>query len=470
MNCYVRILCSICVICVAGSSFGFGARLAFARVPKRLALAIGISEYQSIKKLTYAHSDALQMSAFLKRHGFEVTTLINQDASKRAILKAMKQLRDRAQPGDKVVFYYSGHGTTLRLGKDSHKCQGAILPYHTKMVAKKTFVVDSVLTTKKIAGWAKSFRTSHVLFLFDSCFSGHMAPAGGARGKFDRGDGPTPRFVASRSSCSYKRRKRNRSIQFVPRSSKYTLFSASDKDQFAYEDKYVKGGYFTYMLLKAFKKLQKRPCSNYRELMREMMKVAKKKWRLAQAIPRIQQPQIIGRPTLPLFFGGPLIGASRSCSERDKRFCAMMTMRRPGSRRKRVCYPAGKRVRLSVKLTKSAYVAICGRSTEGKKGRFFPNRYHRSFRLRAGRTYVFPPNPRMYGIKAYGPPGTALFWLVADRKRQPRCGKVPKTKAVLRRIAAGSRGGFGVVPGKRVKIPGQRGALVVTWTRAMVAR
>ena len=76
-----------------------------------LALSIGIDAYETLTPLDGAVRDARDVSATLRRFGaYPVFTLINEDATRVAVIGAMDQLLSRAAPGDVIVLHFSGHG------------------------------------------------------------------------------------------------------------------------------------------------------------------------------------------------------------------------------------------------------------------------------------------------------------------------------------------------------------------------
>ena len=83
-------------------------------------LAVGVNRYANPQyNLKYAVADAQDFAAEVRqkqeklaRYGnVEVTTLLDDEATKANILKALAQIAAKAQPEDAVVIYFAGHGT-----------------------------------------------------------------------------------------------------------------------------------------------------------------------------------------------------------------------------------------------------------------------------------------------------------------------------------------------------------------------
>lgn len=87
------------------------------------AVVVGIGRYVHMPTLKFSDDDAYQMYAFLKSPeggalpDNQVRVLIDEDATRENILKAMREVFLKADENDVVMFYYSGHGV-----------EGAFLP------------------------------------------------------------------------------------------------------------------------------------------------------------------------------------------------------------------------------------------------------------------------------------------------------------------------------------------------------
>jgi tetratricopeptide (TPR) repeat protein len=80
---------------------------------KTRALVIGISDYQYIDKLNYADRDAEIFASYLFSQGIapeDVVLMKNKDAKRANIITELLRLAQLSQPGDNLIFYFSGHG------------------------------------------------------------------------------------------------------------------------------------------------------------------------------------------------------------------------------------------------------------------------------------------------------------------------------------------------------------------------
>src|SRR6266849_4995667 len=73
----------------------------------RVALVVGVSKYEHAASLTNTLNDAKDITAALKRLGFDVETLF--DPNRTALEAAVRRYGDRSAGAETSVFYYSGH-------------------------------------------------------------------------------------------------------------------------------------------------------------------------------------------------------------------------------------------------------------------------------------------------------------------------------------------------------------------------
>ncbi len=106
--------------------------------PKRIALLVGVGSYPGlIQKYQLAGPkpdvEALR-DVLAVRWGFQsadIKTLVNNQATKAAIMQELRALAGRSKPGDEILVYFSGHGTSALSGSGipvPHG-SGAFLPY-----------------------------------------------------------------------------------------------------------------------------------------------------------------------------------------------------------------------------------------------------------------------------------------------------------------------------------------------------
>jgi uncharacterized caspase-like protein len=79
---------------------------------KRVALVIGMSNYQHLSSLPNPVPDAKAIAAELKDHGFAVSEYYNLDRA--GLLDALERFERDATGAEVAVVYYAGHGMSIQ--------------------------------------------------------------------------------------------------------------------------------------------------------------------------------------------------------------------------------------------------------------------------------------------------------------------------------------------------------------------
>jgi hypothetical protein len=121
----------------------------------------------------------------------DVHTLLDQQATHDAILSEISALEQRSAPGDTLLIYYSGHGTSAKADGNSYALPydtGAWIPYdidnNSVAGAQRTLVIGhrDLLPRLKHLDEAGRF----VVVVSDSCYSGQVVRAFGLKSKANR--------------------------------------------------------------------------------------------------------------------------------------------------------------------------------------------------------------------------------------------------------------------------------------------
>lgn len=139
------------------------------------ALVIGVASYNHMPTLHFTDDDAYRMYAFLKSPeggalpDNQISILIDEDATKRKIIKQLEALSKNAGRNDLILLYFSGHGI-----------KGAFLPID---------FVDGKRQLKhsEIAAILDRSRAKNKLVIADACHSGSwLTPKGGSKPLLDK--------------------------------------------------------------------------------------------------------------------------------------------------------------------------------------------------------------------------------------------------------------------------------------------
>lgn len=133
------------------------------------ALVIGVDDYPApLPKLKTAVNDAKSFAGLLtSKYGFQVTTLLNQDATRDKILGAITHFRKALAENDSFLIYYAGHGSYDRATE-----KGYWLPVDADsdpLITSRDISADDLVT--EVRGLA----ARHVIIISDSCFSGDLS-------------------------------------------------------------------------------------------------------------------------------------------------------------------------------------------------------------------------------------------------------------------------------------------------------
>ncbi|KAA6184092.1 hypothetical protein F2Q65_13550 [Thiohalocapsa marina] len=141
------------------------------------ALVVGIDAYQHISPLHGAVADAQDIAAALRRAGVSDLTLrLDADATRERLTADWQALMDRAQPGDRLVFSFAGHGTQeperIAGNEDDGKDEVLLLGG----VSENGAGTRERIPDDELNQWFRdaAARGLDVLFVADSCHSGTL--------------------------------------------------------------------------------------------------------------------------------------------------------------------------------------------------------------------------------------------------------------------------------------------------------
>lgn len=135
---------------------------------KNYALIIGIDSYRHIPKLKTAVNDALAVAKVLKDdYGFTPTILLEDQASRAAILKELNTIKNKLNPEDRLLIYYAGHGYNDKDTETSYW-----LPVDADQNDPTNW-----LEAKSVTDQLKRSQARQILVVADSCYAGTISRA-----------------------------------------------------------------------------------------------------------------------------------------------------------------------------------------------------------------------------------------------------------------------------------------------------
>ncbi|WP_119391179.1 caspase family protein [Taklimakanibacter lacteus] len=141
------------------------------------ALLVGVSHYDETLKawrdLPAVGEEIDELGRTLEiMHGFKVKTLL--DPTGRALETAIKDFVNEhgSKTNARLLFFFSGHGITIE-NKLTRKKVGWFIPKDAPHhIDSPIPFANTALNMSRIAEWSELMEAKHVLWVFDSCFSG----------------------------------------------------------------------------------------------------------------------------------------------------------------------------------------------------------------------------------------------------------------------------------------------------------
>ena len=154
------------------------------------ALLIGIGNYPYVSKLKGQKNDVDSMyNLLINKEGFqdsEIITLLDEQATYAGIVHAFQRLKNETQAGDRVVFYFSGHGIQIddANGDEADGKDETLIAYDASYSGHPKVPFGSALnliTDDQLKIWFDGMADRRVEVIVDACYSGTItrAPLGG---------------------------------------------------------------------------------------------------------------------------------------------------------------------------------------------------------------------------------------------------------------------------------------------------
>jgi peptidyl-dipeptidase A len=137
------------------------------------ALVIGASRYVEWPLLPGVRDDIVAVQKALEKNGFDVRTV--EDPTAKALDEALNAFqRDYGQdPSARLLIYFAGHGHTLK-SSEGRDLGGYIVAVDAPKPDHRGAFKEKAMSFAEIVLYAKELEAKHVLFVFDSCFSGSL--------------------------------------------------------------------------------------------------------------------------------------------------------------------------------------------------------------------------------------------------------------------------------------------------------
>ena len=143
-----------------------GAPATVAHSDRRVALVIGNSAYKNVDELLNPKRDADAVAATLRAIGFQTVTVVN-DATREALVDALRRFADEAEKADWAMIYYAGHG--IELGGLNY-----LIPVEAKLAVDRDVQFETVPLDQAVAS-VEQARKLRIIVL-DACRGNPFVP------------------------------------------------------------------------------------------------------------------------------------------------------------------------------------------------------------------------------------------------------------------------------------------------------
>jgi hypothetical protein len=381
------------------------------------ALLVGVGKYDLPGiDLPGIDLDIQRMHEMLNLMGFEDRQIhILQDeaaTSTNVIAEFNGWLRQGVQADDRVVFYFSGHGSNVPdLNGDQDADVSQVLVTHdVKRVREQGHAsLAGVIIDTKISHLLAAIPSKHVLFIVDSCHSGTVTRSFTLRNRslaagtvfvksFNYPGMPAPLTPMRTRQIDAP----SREPQWDPKTNYVALTAAADREEAIGTSK---GGIFTIGLTEAVKRLAGEGKNiTVRELRAESEDYIRSKTDKDQ----VHTPQMMGNATLadaPLKMAAPnaVNGPNR------KQLLALVAAQpqRFEIAASSPSYAIEQPVQLTLVIPAAGYLNLVSVDSQDNATVLFPNRYQQDNAVTAG-SFVLPTPKMAFELRASAPAGATL--------------------------------------------------------------
>lgn len=159
--------------------------LSFAQ--NKRAFLVGISDYQSSNNNTsnsweniHGANDVAILTPTLQKHGFKVSSIVNQQATASNIRKQLFKFSSSCKPGDIVYLHFSCHGQPVEDldGDEADGWDEAIIPVDAqKVYIKNKYKGENHITDDELNRFFRTIRTKigrkgYLTIIVDACHAG----------------------------------------------------------------------------------------------------------------------------------------------------------------------------------------------------------------------------------------------------------------------------------------------------------
>lgn len=241
-------------------------------VPTKYALVVGISEFSNEKlNLKYAAKDAQELYAYLvdskygKFNPNNVHLLINKDATRTNIQKALDEIKEKAGYQDMVIIYFSSHGKPDYDGGHNIVTYDSVVNDTGSKKNKMATLTQTSFPARNLKDFLMDTRAKNTVVILDVCYSGKAFKnidgfyyAGSKAIDFGEDNQGISKAAMAKSLFGSKDVVFEDDVvttsNITKKEATKVLISASDEGEKSWESDSLKGSVFTYYFLSGLKK------------------------------------------------------------------------------------------------------------------------------------------------------------------------------------------------------------------------
>lgn len=202
---------------------------------RKRAFLVGISDYQSVTSRAtdnwsniHGSNDVALLTPTLKKHGFKVSSLINQQATAKNIRQQLSKFSSSCKPGDIIYLHFSCHGQPIEDldGDETDGWDEAIIPIDAqKVYTKGKYHGENHMTDDELNIFFRTIRKNigrngYLFVAVDACHSGTSY----------RGEEKEDSVITRGTNSGFS----ERGLKFVPKIDKRGRIHVEKSDKLSY--------------------------------------------------------------------------------------------------------------------------------------------------------------------------------------------------------------------------------------------
>lgn len=421
------------------------------------ALLMGIGDYEEAPDLPGIHKDVAMMETVVQKLGFQnVQVLMNQQVTYQRMRKALKALSQGITANDRVLIYFSGHGTQIPddNADESDRLDEVLVAQDAQFTQTRENPLINVLRDDEFGELLAAIPSQNIYVLIDACNSGTSTkslvfgttqdvakvwkyPGLSDNSGINKGSFRVELVEASTNSTG---------------SAKYVLLSAAQDDEYAQASS--NGSYFTLGIYNAILNLSDNDSITMNDLEAKTSDYIRRS--LSSSPEQIHRPNLLGEPQLwNQNMKQRFTGEVETLWDMLERLVDDKISQEPSQslevRTNRKEYRVGDLLTIECKISMDGYINVLNVDREDQEATvLYPNKYHRDNRVQMGTTIEIPGEGDEFQLPAQEPLGENLIVVFVSSdslNAYEMDGKIADKFGLFGLVSKGSMvRGFGVRP------------------------